>query len=240
MDPLLFQRYMSEALEQSPLLYLKLMRFRWRHIKDKHKIICPKTAVMIEGFYRSANSFAVKAFRHTNDPERKLSVATHLHSTAHILVGIKWKIPTLVLLRDPDEAIPSLMSLASQLKKIGDFERSREDQEKYIRYWTGYYARFYERLYPVRSQFVLGHFPDVTRDFNLCIEALNDKFNADFKPFTHTPEVVREIFDSAKVHLSPSEEREKLKVAYREAYHASGNAPARQRAKAIYERFLKD
>lgn len=238
MNKQLLRRYCSEALERFPSIYVRTMRWRLRSKPAVRKVLHPGSALVIEGFPRSSNSFAVKAFRYSNDPDRKLSVATHLHSPAHVLAGLKLKIPTLVLVRDPDEAVPSLMALGEQLRKNVDYERERVAQERMVRYWTGYYARFYERLIPLRGKFVIGYFSEVTTDFNRCISKLNALYGTQFKPFEHTPEAVHEIFESAKVHLSPSEERERLKAAYKKAYLSEANALARQRAGRVYREFL--
>lgn len=237
MDKRLFIRHCSEALALLPTVYLAIMRLRLRGTNFYSKIIARDSMIVIEGFPRCANSFAVKAFRDSNDRNRERKIATHLHSPTQILTGLKWGLPTLVVIRNPDQAVPSLLALAiqlkkTQLKKVKDFDSKQ--QETYIQYWTAYYARFYERILPYRKKFVVGEFKQVTTDFNWCIQELNKLYGTQFVPFIHNEENVKHIFDSAKVHLSPSPEREAMKRAFKEAYRSPANAQNRRRAQAAY------
>lgn len=111
------RRRCSDLLEKNPRVYLSVMRLRYRRSPNYDRIISPQNDLVIEGFPRCANSFAVRAFRSCNDPANTLRIATHMHSPAQAIMGVHWKIPTLVLIRNPDQAVPSFPALAIQLNK---------------------------------------------------------------------------------------------------------------------------
>lgn len=234
----LFMRKMSDLISYWPSMYVSVMRLRLRGKPPYKKIISQNSAIVIEGFPRCANSFAVKAFRASNDPERLLDVATHLHSPAHVLMGLKLRLPTLVLIRDPGAAVPSLLALSTQLQKFPGKELTEREKTSLIRYWTRCYCCFYERLETRRGSYVLSDFGETTKDFNQVLNRLNTKYGKTYKPFAHTDEAVDKIFQSAKVHLSPSEERNQYKATFKEIYFSEANQQLRERAQAVYKRMV--
>lgn len=237
MDQTLARRIVSDGIERFPILYNRMQAFRLRSSPALKRVVTKNHALVIEGFPRCANSFSVRAFQLSNDPARKMKIATHLHSPASILLGVKWEIPTLVLIRKPDDALPSLLSLSVQLNKTNKLFADPEMIPKHVRYWTQRYASFYERLMEVRSEVVIGEFDAVTSNFNETIMALNEKFQCKFRPFEHTEENVEKIFDSSKVHLSPSPERDALKKSFKDCYFSEENQSVRERAQQSYEAF---
>lgn len=237
MDVTLLKRRASDFVERSPVLYNKVQAYRLRASPALKRVVTKEHEIVIEGFPRCANSFSVRAFQFNNDSDRKVEIATHLHSTSSILLGVKWGIPTLVLIRNPDDAVPSFLSLGVQLKKTDMLTTKKLRIMSHVAYWTHRYTEFYNKLIAVQSKVVVGDFDLVTQDFNQIISALNDKFQCNYLPFEHTKENVNKIFDSAKVHLSPSAERDALKDTFKEFYFSKENEARRQKAKSVYERF---
>src|SRR5918995_4482135 len=161
-----------------PTVYFSLYRLL-RTRKDLTRAVTPDTQVVIEGFPRSGNSFARRAFimaqEETFDVTR---IAHHLHVPAQIIRAARWRIPTLVLIRRPRDAVLSLairdpISVDQALK---------------------YYATFYETAEEYRDAYVLGLFEEVTRDFGQVIKRINDRFGTTFSLFRHDEENVSELF----------------------------------------------
>src|SRR5436309_8002883 len=88
-----------------PRLYLPFARWKYREIADR--IVEADTQLVIEGFQRSGNTFAVVAFEVAQPQPVKL--AHHLHAAAQIVAAVRMGVPTLVLIRDPDESVLSHM-----------------------------------------------------------------------------------------------------------------------------------
>jgi len=54
----------------------------------------PDTAIVIEGFLRSGNTFAVAAFRVANGPD--VHIGRHLHGAPHVLRAVRYGVPTVI------------------------------------------------------------------------------------------------------------------------------------------------
>ena len=93
-------------------------------------LVYPGTDVVIEGYFRCANTFAALAFV---DAQRKpVILANHSHAPATIDRSVRLGIPTLLLIRDPQE-----MALSHVLKHPG---LSLESTLKW-------YTRYYEHIW---------------------------------------------------------------------------------------------
>lgn len=111
---------------QYPFPYLMLQRLRPRR---RHLVVARDTEIVIEGYPRSANTFAVAAFMLAQ--ERPVKMAHHLHAPAQVIRAVKWGIPTLLLIRQPEDAVLSLL-----IREPGiSAERALRD---YIRFYNGY------------------------------------------------------------------------------------------------------
>ena len=133
---------------------------------------------MIDGFTRSATTFAVYAFQLAQDTPVRL--AHHLHAPAQLIQAARRGIPAVALIREPQGAI------LSQL--IQEPDVALPDA-------LFAYSRFYERLMPYRDSFVIGEFRQVTNEFGTVIRQLNKRFGTDFAEFVHTDANVRECFE---------------------------------------------
>lgn len=131
--------------------------------KNRMLSVNKNTQLVIEGFPRSANTFAVVAF--SKAQPTKLRIAHHMHVPAQIIKGVQRKIPTIVLIRNPKDAIVSLVmydpriSLAQALKC---------------------YISFYQTIYLYRAKYVVARFEEVINDYSNVIEKTNDKFGTNF------------------------------------------------------------
>jgi hypothetical protein len=215
-----------------PSLALPLARLRRHGV-----VLAPGTDLVIEGFPRSANSFAVAAFLHAQ-PER-LRVAEHTHAPGHVIAAIRAGVPVLILIRDPADACVELVIAKPHLT---------------LRQALGGYARFYEPLVPHRGGFVVATFSQVTTDFGRVIERVNTRFGTSFIPFEHTPENVRACFDTMEGYWRgrvgtgpelerkvgrPSALREDLKTPFGPVYRSEELARVRERAEYTYRTWLQ-
>jgi hypothetical protein len=153
--------------------YVELAR-RGRH---RDEAVDDETVVVIDGFPRSANTFASIAFQVAQ--ERPVKIAHHLHSVANIVAGIDRCIPVLALIRPPRDTVVS--------------EVQRE-QPVSIRTVLVAYCRFYEALAPFVDRLVVGRFEQATTEFGSIIRRINDRFGTSFGVFDHTKENVALVF----------------------------------------------
>jgi hypothetical protein len=146
-----------------PLPSVVLPVARWR---GHGEAVGPNTDVVIEGYPRSANSFAVAAFRQAqHGPVR---IAHHVHAPANAIAGVRHGLPTLVLVRDPAEAAMDLV-LAKRALTI----------RQALRGWI----RFYRPLLSHRGWFIVSTSEEALSDFASVTHRLNARFGTSFAEF---------------------------------------------------------
>lgn len=216
-----------------PPLYLLLTKFG-----DGYGTIADsETDIVIEGFPRSANTFAVNAFRLAQT--RKVKIAHHKHSITQFLIANKFQIPTLLVIRTPEEAIISFL-IREPCISI----------EKAFKYWID----MHKILWKYKSNFVIGDFEEITTEFGKVIERINYKFNTNFNLFEHNQTNVNKCFDSmenySKKHnqnqidesliARPSQKRKELKSQIKEQLNYPQLYHLKQYANGIYYNYLEE
>jgi hypothetical protein len=141
-------------------------------------VVSEDTELVIDGFTRSASTFAVVAFQLAQT--RPVRVGHHLHAPAQILEAVHRGVPTLLCVRPPEDTVLSLVV-----------------REPYVTIRQGLvaYARFHERLLPVRERVVVADFAEVTEHLDRAVERVNARFGTAFTPFRTSEQAVRECFD---------------------------------------------
>ena len=162
----------ANPLVRFPRLYLALARRRYGE-----RVLGPRTDVLIEGYPRSANTFAVAAFEMAQ--ERPVTVAHHLHAAAHVVAAVEAQVPVILLVRSPMDAIASVIA---RKPSIDPALAART------------YLRFYDGVAGVLDACVVAEFGEVVGDFGRVIERVNARFGTSFAPFEHTDENVRRCF----------------------------------------------
>jgi hypothetical protein len=172
---------------EHPLGYLAFARRKYTG--HNVEVIGPRTELVIDGFTRSATTFAVYAFQLSQD--RPIRLAHHLHAPAQLIEAARHRIPAVALIRKPEGAI------LSQLIREPDVT---------LRGALFAYSRFYEHLMPYRKSFVIGEFRQVTHEFGAVIRQLNARFGTHFAEFTHSDANMRECFELCRLRetMSPA------------------------------------
>ena len=144
--------------------------------KDRARVVTPETQLVIEGFPRSGNSFARVAFSQAQS--EKVRIAHGLHVPAQVIRAARWRIPTLVLIREPRDAVLSFV--IRDPISVGQALR--------------YYLSFYETIERYRDSYVLGLFEEVIEDYARVIRRVNHRFGTAFSLFRHDEENVNKVF----------------------------------------------
>jgi len=131
----------------------------------------PESDVIIEGFPRSANTFAVVALK-MSQPQ-PIHVGRHLHSLGHVRRGLQLGKPALIVIRHPRDAVLSLAIAHPELKLASLLTE---------------YIDFYEGIEELGDAVVVGEFNEVTSDFGAVTRRLNARFGTKFHEFEPTPE----------------------------------------------------
>jgi hypothetical protein len=191
------------------------------------------TRFVIEGFPRSGNTFAVVAFQQAQ--REGFRVAHHLHMPAQVMLAARWRIPTLVLMRKPTDAV---LSWTMREPRIS------------VQQAMTYYVWFYEKIADYRQALVVGLFEEITRDYGAVLERVNAKFGTQFSPFDHSIDNVESAFAQIeKIHRArrgkldekqisrPSAVRAEMKDALRRKLETPEIRKLTTCAEALYNEF---
>ena len=159
---------------ERPEIYLPFARRKYPG--PSPEVVSPATELVIDGYTRSASTFAVYALQ-LSQPQ-PVRLAHHLHAPAQLIQGVLQGLPVLCLIREPRGTI------LSQVAREPDVD---------MRDALVAYRRFYTCLLPHLDRMIVADFDQVTRDFGAVINRLNARFAMSLTPFAHTEEGVREV-----------------------------------------------
>lgn len=227
------RHHARRPLARTPRLWDLAMQVR----ADKRATLARSdTAIVIEGFLRSGNTFSVAAFEIANGPT--LHVGRHLHGAPHVLRAARMGLPTVVLVRQPRDAVLSYLVRRDTLTPHDALLE---------------YLDFYRTTWPVRDHFVVGLFDQVTKDFGAVIDTVNERFGTSFARYEPTPENEAKAFtlveemnrlesggEVVETHVGrPSAERARRKEELRGLLDRPRTAAALGEAEALYQRYVQ-
>ncbi len=192
------------------------------------------TAIVIDGFLRSGNTFSVAAFIVANGEQ--LHVGRHLHGAPHLLRAVRLGLPAVVLIRRPADAVSSYLVRRPTL--------TPEDA-------LVEYLDFYRTAWRVKDRFVVGLFDQVVSDFGSVITAVNERFQTSFAPYRPTAENQAAAFllveemnrlecngQVLETHVGrPSSEREQHKAEIQTLLRSSHSRSLLHEAEHLYDRY---
>jgi hypothetical protein len=246
-----------ETLSTHPALYLPVARRRYPG--PSPRVLDPRTEVVIDGYTRSASTFAVYAFQVAQS--RPVRVAHHLHAAAQLLAAADRGLPTILVVREPRGAVLSQVVREPGVDLLDAL-------------WA--YSRFHETLADRRAAFVVTDLTEPGADFGSVVERLNERFGTSYAAYTgsedqtawctrlmglrHTLSPVLLGFESGEVTFEearrhvrtlpasasadrtwmPSADRDRAKTALAEAWSSPRLAEARARAEAAHAVFARE
>ncbi|NIO21677.1 MAG: hypothetical protein GTN76_13330, partial [Candidatus Aenigmarchaeota archaeon] len=102
---------------------------------------------------------------------------------AQILKSVAMDIPTVLLLRNPEEAVASWLVFQSSL-----------NADIYLKA----YIKFYNAIVPLLDRLIVSDFPTTTGDFNKVIQTTNNRYGTTYEEVTNLKERQVEIFEILK------------------------------------------
>lgn len=164
--------------------YLFALNAMQKH--ELRRLVQPGDDIVIDGYPRSANSFAGHAFAHAQ--ARPVVFANHFHSPVQFLRARRLEIPAMLVLREPRAAALSWIT----------FHDGALNAEMALRF----YVHFHRPLLKITNSFVVAPFDEVISDFGRSIDRLNARFGTHFARFQHDEAQERLIFDRMAELLS--------------------------------------
>lgn len=232
--------YLYDWSTAIPSIFLTIVRLHpaLTEPDDPHPWVSQATEIVIEGYPRSGNTFAAVAFRQAQG--REIKMAHHLHAAAQIKLAARLGVPAIVLIREPSEAILSVLV---------------RDPHASMRWALRSYVRFYSTVLPYLDKAVVGPFETITSDLASIIRMVNTRYGTAFKEFVPTEDTVNSVrqtveqlgqLDSTVTGWDyrlgvalPSEQRRRAKDAHRAEYLDERNKPLRLAAESLYERVMQ-
>jgi len=166
-----FHHVLRTVVSERPAIYLPFARRKYPG--PSPEVISDETEFVIDGYTRCASTFAVYAFQLAQP--RPVRMAHHLHAPAQLIAAARADLPTLVLIRDPAGVV-----LSQVIREPGVS----------IRDALFSYTRFYDKLEPYRSSYVVADFEQTTTAFGHVIRRVNERFGTSYAEFDHTDENV--------------------------------------------------
>lgn len=150
----------------------------WQTINGRSDYLVDRsTSITVEGYPRSANTYVVAAISaYSDDP---LRIARHTHAISQVRKSVQLDIPTVLLIRHPEECI------ASRLIR----ERTLTPQQA-----LRDYILFYQALYPLRSRLVLTRFSMVTENVRRLLEKLSQRWGLSLSIPSGSEDVDQRLF----------------------------------------------
>jgi hypothetical protein len=171
------------------------------------------STLVIEGYPRSANTFALAAFVLANQSNLYVGyhhIGHHLHTAAAVKRAVRLGRPTIVLVRDPRDAASSYVIREAKVDVVAALRE---------------YVTFHRHVWPLRDAVVIAPFEVVTTDFGRVIDAVNARFDTSFKRYEDTADNRAIVFSRVEQYnrreskgavvestvARPSDDREQLR-----------------------------
>ena len=204
--------------------------------EGRSRAITADTDVVVEGFPRCGNTFAAAALQ-LCAPSSDISIVSRVHVPAQVKKAVRHGIPTVLVIRDPAEAVASLALAAPHVT---------------LEHGLREFVHHYEQLWPYRESVVVAPFDDVTADFGSVVRELNEKFGTSFHPFVHSEETERAAFAlmeerngsahhgaiRARYDTRPSAERTAAKQSLLAKLRSDRMYPLLERAEGVYAGYM--
>jgi hypothetical protein len=185
---------------QQPWLFYPIMKLRYWYATSEPnegeptiwQLVNKDTQLVIEGFPRSANTFAVFALQYAQPFQ--LKIAYHFHASAQIFRAISLGIPTLVVIRNPRDSVASFVARWSEVSESQALEL---------------YISFYKSISKYKASYVIGDFEEITQNFSKIIQRINSRFGTNFVLFSDSQEdrakVLEKILKDRSSFSSPND-----------------------------------
>lgn len=220
---------LKKTIARYPLLFFPISKLRSERgpatsgEPTSSQLVSRDTQLVIEGFQRTGNTFAVRAFQYAQP--NPIKIAYHFHAPAQILRAVKLGIPTLVVIRNPKDAVASYVARWP----VVSISRALE-----------LYVFFYESIEDYKSSYIIGEFEEVTQNYSKVIQKINAKFGTNFVPFSDSKTDRDKVLEEIVVDKSSFSDKlgnHKKETLLQEILHEKHSNILRK-AETIYQEFV--
>jgi len=221
--------WLNYRFGESPFLFWLHTRFK---PAKKLRYASKEFDIVIDGYPRSANSYAYACF--CVSQKKACKVGHHIHVPAQIIRGSRLHLPTILLIRDPEKAIPSLQLFYPDISMANA-----------IRGYISFYSTILEGNY----KFVLAEFNEVISDFGEIIKRVNQLYGTYFTPYIKNEfnesrvrdfmnDMIEEYSLSMNQVLYPTKKKKELRNELFPLFYSKKLEPLREEAILIYKQLV--
>jgi len=169
-------RFYAGTMLGNSLTFFFLNKYR-----NGGNILSTQTELCVEGFQRSGNSYFINFFKMVNTD---VKVAHHYHSGAQIVKAVQQNVPTVLLIREPKDAIASLITWDKRLT---------------IGVAISCYIQFYKRVLPVKKNCLVIQFSTLIKGIDPVILNINQHFGTSFSTTNFSKEHHAELLKKGEL-----------------------------------------
>lgn len=214
------------ALGRMPVLYHLVVLNNWVRVRQPHVLVRRDTALVIDGFPSSGNSYGIAALRAAADAEpayrgRALPpIAHHMHCPRQVIAAAKRDTPVILLVRPPRACIPSALTRwPAFTAKVT------------LRAYIGYY----DTLLSHTGRMVVTPFDRLTSAFGDVVATAKERFGVDLPDYDQSAPYASAVYDP---EASGRADRRALVEQARADVEAPEVASLLRRAEALYDRYV--
>ena len=190
--PVTFTKFLRRRLDGFPRLAIPILRLTLGQCADQ--LVSRDTQLLLEGAGGSGNTFAFMAFKFAQGGDSSVKIAGHTHYSAQVILAVRWRIPVLILIRDPIASIDSLV--------CRNIFSNKYEQISFARLCLLDYITFYKSIAPHKDKCVISKFENTVNNINYCIENINFKYGCNFSFFDDSEEGMRSCFGDWRTPLA--------------------------------------
>lgn len=151
----LMRQRIRRAVARRPALYRLTNTVR----RNTLGLVAHGTDIVIEGYPRCGNSFAEAALTLCKPG---LKLGHHRHASAQLLAGVQWHLPSVMLVRDPLDAVSSVL-----LRRPGSTTPREALRD---------YTSFYATLLPVIDELLVSDFRTTVQHVERLLTTIERRF----------------------------------------------------------------
>ncbi len=224
-------------VSEHPALYLSFARRKYPG--PSPEVISSQTEFVIDGYTRSASTFAVYALQLSQD--KPVRLAHHLHAPAQLIRAARRGVPALVLIREPQGAVLSQCLLPYYDKfVVADFEEVTSDFGSVIRRVNKQFGTTFAEFKPTQAN-ISECFELIKHRGTLSKTLLGFESGLvtrdDLRPEQEALARQSALLDTREAWV-PSGDRDRMKAALRDQWRGPDLAKRRARAQRVYHTFV--
>lgn len=164
------------------ILDSRLLGWPYMNHRPGYSLLLPKAGddLCVDGFPRSANSYAFYLTKLSQGPD--FLVSGHTHSSRTLWRALDLGVPAVVLTRAPRGVAASMVQHTGSMVTLGDVARA--------------YIRFHRELLTIRDHLIISDFPRTTNEGTWFLLECNRRHATSFLPYAATEANERAVFET--------------------------------------------